>query len=84
MILQCPAARVVPMLGAATFKSSDSVNRCVIKSDISAKLSANVFEAYSCDKRDKIDGNDDDADGDSSFGFFQKFILNAASATTLL
>ena len=74
------------MLGAATFKSSETINRCVIKSDISAKLSANVFEAYSCDKRDKIDGNgnDDGDDGDSSFGFFQKFILNAASATTLL
>lgn len=69
------------MLGAAAFKSSDSVNRCVIKSDIATKLSANVFEAYSCE-RDKIDGNDDN--GESSFGFFQKFILNAASTTTFL
>ena len=74
------------MLGAAAFKSSDSVNRCVIKSDVSAKLSANIFEAYSCEG-DKIDGNGnghDDDDDDSPFGFFQKFILNAASATTLL
>ena len=72
------------MLGAAAFKSSENINRCVIKSDISAKLSANVFEAYSCE-RDKIDGNgNDDGDGDSSFGFFQKFILNAASTTTFL
>ena len=73
------------MLGTAAFKSSDSVNRCVIKSDVSAKLSANIFEAYSCE-RDKIDGNGNgrDDDDDSPFGFFQKFILNAASATTLL
>lgn len=79
--VRLPFARVVPMLGAAAFKSSDSVNRCVIKSDIATKLSANVFEAYSCE-RDKIDGNDDN--GESSFGFFQKFILNAASTTTFL
>ena len=76
------------MLGAAAFKSSDSVIRCVIRSEVSARLSANVFEAYSCEG-DKIDaiGNDDDGGGggnDSSFGFFQKFILNAASATTFL
>ena len=74
------------MLGAAAFKSSDSVIRCVIRSEVSARLSANVFEAYSCE-RDKIDaiGNDDDGGGnDSSLGFFQKFILNAASATTFL
>ena len=60
--------------------------RCVIQSEVSARLSANVFEAYSCE-RDKIDGTGNDDDGGaspSSFGFFQKFILNAASATTFL
>ena len=71
------------MLGAAACKSSDSVNRCVIDSEASARLSASVFEAYSREG-DKIEGDGNDDGNDSSPGFFQKFILKAASATTLL
>lgn len=69
------------MLGAADFKSSDTMNRCIIGSEVVAKLSGNIFEAYSSN-RDKIDGGgcdgDDDA-GESSFDFFHKFILSAAT-----
>ena len=66
------------MLGAAAFKSSDTMNKCIIGSEVAAKLSGNIFEAYSCD-RDKIDGDGNGDAGESSFDFFQKFILSATT-----